>query len=385
MQGQTEAELTSLEYRLKGRSKAERDESVIEERLKKARSEVEQLATRRQEEAALLTRFDQHAYAQKEQQELATAEQEMTALGYDEAAYNALRQRSRELADFERRVQTLRDAEHNLQLASQAATHAQATRNDKTALLEQYQASQHQLAEQLEGYDALKRQLEDERVKLGVIEGQRQEALVHHSEANMRIGQLLDMEQERDDKREERKLVADDKAIYDELVVAFGRKGVQAMIIDSALPEIEENANELLGRMTDGRMTVRLETQRPTSKGDSTIETLDLKIADGGGYRSYELFSGGEAFRINFAVRVAMSKLLAHRAGAQLQTLIIDEGFGSLDGSGRERLIEAIRAVQSDFECVLIITHIDELKDAFPCRLEVSKGEDGSHVELISG
>jgi DNA repair protein SbcC/Rad50 len=131
-------------------------------------------------------------------------------------------------------------------------------------------------------------------------------------------------------------------------------------------------------------MTVKLDTQRMSSKGES-IETLDLKIADGGGYRSYELYSGGEAFRINFAVRVAMSKLLAHRAGARLQTLIIDEGFGSLDGSGRERLIQAIRAVQPDFECILVITHIDELKDEFPDRLEVSKGLDGSHVEWVRG
>jgi alpha-D-ribose 1-methylphosphonate 5-triphosphate synthase subunit PhnL len=93
--------------------------------------------------------------------------------------------------------------------------------------------------------------------------------------------------------------------------------------------------------------------------------------------------SGGEQFRVNFALRVALSKLLARRAGAQLQTLVIDEGFGALDAPGRERLVEAINAVQSDFERILVITHIDELKDAFPARIDVVKNENGSQITVV--
>ncbi|PZR94814.1 MAG: chromosome segregation protein SMC [Candidatus Chloroheliales bacterium] len=385
MLGQAETDLIKLNRQLDGRINAEKQETRAADRLSDAQKAGEQLADLRQQLADLLAQLDANAYAPKARQELASVQQEIAALGYDESAHEELRRRNRELADFERRERELREAQSRLLLAEQAATHAQATRNDKTAIIEQYQAHYDQLAAQLEGYDELRRQLDDARGKKAVIEQQRGDALRQQTEAEQRVRQLQDNERERDDKVEERKLAADDKGIYDELVQAFGRKGVQAMIIDSALPELEENANELLGRMTDGRMTVRLETQRPTSKGDSTVETLDLKIADGGGYRSYELYSGGEAFRINFAVRVAMSKLLAHRAGARLQTLIIDEGFGTLDGNGRERLIQAIRAVQSDFECILVITHIDELKDEFPYRLEVTKGQDGSHVELMTG
>ena len=57
------------------------------------------------------------------------------------------------------------------------------------------------------------------------------------------------------------------------------------------------------------------------------------------GTRNYELFSGGEAFKVNFAVRVALSRLLARRSGAKLETLIVDEGFGSQDEASRERLV----------------------------------------------
>ena len=56
------------------------------------------------------------------------------------------------------------------------------------------------------------------------------------------------------------------------------------------------------------------------------IETLDIRISDSTGERPYENYSGGEKFRINFAVRLALSRILAHRSGARLRTLVIDEG-----------------------------------------------------------
>jgi len=98
--------------------------------------------------------------------------------------------------------------------------------------------------------------------------------------------------------------------------------------------------------------------------------------------RAYELFSGGEAFRVNFALRIALSRLLARRAGARLQTLIIDEGFGTQDGKGREKLVEAINSIRDDFDKILVITHIDELKDAFPTRIDITKDSQGSQISV---
>jgi len=170
-----------------------------------------------------------------------------------------------------------------------------------------------------------------------------------------------------------------DQAAYAELVAAFGRKGVQALIIENAVPEIQEEANRLLARMTDNAMQVSIETVRDKKTG-GVAETLDIRISDDMGTRAYELFSGGEAFRINFALRIALSKLLARRAGARLQTLVIDEGFGTQDGKGREKLVEAIDSIRDDFEKILVITHIDELKDAFPTRIEITKDSRGSQI-----
>jgi exonuclease SbcC len=74
---------------------------------------------------------------------------------------------------------------------------------------------------------------------------------------------------------------------------------------------------------------------------------------------------------------------LAQRKGARLQMLVIDEGFGSQDTQGRQRLIQSINAVRADFAKILVITHLDELKDAFPTRIEVEKTEMGSVIRVI--
>ena len=160
------------------------------------------------------------------------------------------------------------------------------------------------------------------------------------------------------------------------------------MIIEVAIPEIEDETNKLLEKLTEGRMKVMLVTQKETktklSGGEKGIvETLDIVISDEMGERPYEMYSGGEAFRINFAIRLAISKLLTHRAGAKLQFLVIDEGFGSQDVQGRTRLVEAIDTIKNDFEKILIITHIEELKDEFPVRIEVTKGTTGSTFEVV--
>ncbi len=169
---------------------------------------------------------------------------------------------------------------------------------------------------------------------------------------------------------------------YSMLAEAFGKKGIQAIIIENALPEIEAESNRLLSRLSDNRMHLSLLTQTKTRQGN-TVETLDILIADELGTRSYELYSGGEAFKVNFALRIAMSRLLARRAGAKLETLIIDEGFGSQDEESRDKIIQAISAIRSDFARIIVVTHIAEVKEMFSTQIAVSKQDGASQLSLI--
>ncbi|MCL5412001.1 MAG: SMC family ATPase [Patescibacteria group bacterium] len=201
--------------------------------------------------------------------------------------------------------------------------------------------------------------------------------------AKQLVERSTQLESLREQKIREKNNLSDEKTNYEELSLAFGKKGIQAMIIETAIPEIEEEANNLLEKLTEGRMKAAFETQREAKSG-GTIETLDIILSDEMGARSYEMYSGGESFRANFAIRLALSKLLTHRAGAKLQFLVIDEGFGTQDTQGRDRLVEAINLIKDDFEKILVVTHIEELKEAFPCRIEVVKNNNGSTFEILS-
>jgi exonuclease SbcC len=166
------------------------------------------------------------------------------------------------------------------------------------------------------------------------------------------------------------------------VVEASGKKGCPALIIESILPEIEEEANVLLSRISDGRMRVRFSTQKEKKSAtkkeieageNSVSETLDIFVEDDEGERELEMFSGGERFRANFSIRIALARLLARRSGVQNRVLLIDEGGSELDGDGKQAFVSAIREISRDFEKVLIISHIEDIIEAFETRIEVVK------------
>ncbi len=171
--------------------------------------------------------------------------------------------------------------------------------------------------------------------------------------------------------------------IHQELQQAFGKNGIQALMIEIILPQIEAEANRILSTLTNYQLNLRFITQKAGKKADKVIDTLEIEIADSRGTRPYETYSGGEVFRINFAIRLALSRIIAQRLGGTLQTLIIDEGFGTQDSDGCDRLLSAINAISPDFACILVITHIPQLKEAFSTLIEVIKTESGSKIKLL--
>ncbi|MBN2267069.1 MAG: SMC family ATPase [Candidatus Babeliaceae bacterium] len=165
------------------------------------------------------------------------------------------------------------------------------------------------------------------------------------------------------------------------LIAALGKNGIQALLIENTVPEIEHEANNLLAKLTNNQSHLIIESLRDL-KGGGSKETLDIKISDGLGIRPYELFSGGEAFRIDFALRIAISKLLARRSGTSLQTLIIDEGFGSQDEEGLQNIMEALYRIQDNFEKIIIVSHLPTMKNQFPAHFIVQKGPLGSTISV---
>lgn len=173
------------------------------------------------------------------------------------------------------------------------------------------------------------------------------------------------------------------RLIFSTLQQAFGRDGIPALIIDHAIPQIEEQANEILDRLSDGRMRVRLATQRETQTA-GIAETLDIIISDDQGERLYEDWSGGERLRIDLAVRIALGRMLAARTGAKIELLVLDECCAPLDESGEDALIDCINRLREWFGTILMITHREALKDRLPQQIIVTRNGSGSQVELVA-
>lgn len=375
-------ECREIDRALQVRSGWQREEAALAQAVRDVETARQELQGVREAIAGLEAQLAAAAYATEAQAALQQVEARIGQLGYDEAQHAAVRQQVENGRVFEAEKRELDAAQRLLEREKASYQELERAVRRNVEELAEERARQQTLAESLAGAEDVKRELREALARLEETRTQEQRARTDLGAARQKLEYCKGLRQERERQVAQRQQAAQERAIYAELQLAFSQKGLRAWIIEDIIPELEEEANRLLARMTDNRMHLQINTQRETLKGD-TVETLEIKIADELGTRSYEMYSGGEAFRVNFAIRIALSKLLARRAGAQLQTLIIDEGFGTQDAQGRERLVEAINSIKDDFACILVITHIEELQDAFPVRINVVKTAEGSRIEVI--
>ncbi len=371
-----QAELTALQ-RLIG----QKDQRVTDAHIRVEKWQKEQ-APRFKEINALL---EEKSFSKPVRAQMQKVESSIEKLGYQPEQHE--RYRKDEIS-----ARVVEESYRNLEKAKTSVT---SLGREISTLQESQRELQKEVDSQVKMKDDLKTRLKNQQKELPDIQSLETELNALRDEANklrQQVGaaqQMVDVLKKQRQRQEEIKNqikeIQQNIANHKMLEIAFGRDGIPALLIEQSLPEIETQANELMDRLTSGRMSITFMTEREykDKKREDKKQTLDILISDASGQREYELFSGGEAFRINFAIRLALSRVLAQRAGAKLQTLVIDEGFGSQDAEGRQRLIEAINLVSQDFAKILVITHLDELKDAFPSRIEVQKTQRGSIVEVI--
>ncbi len=375
------AEIEAIEVELR-KLQALRDRAAaLNVSLESARNAADTIRSEQAELAAVEELIESGAYAEELQAQRDAIQAEIDTLGYDSDTHSAVRETLSTYEDFDRRQRDLETALQQLPEVQTALANASARRDRWLKVLDEERAEVAAAQAEIEG---LQEQVEEARRRDEEVR-QRRTAEKRAQESVIRAQQALsalENARKRKAELETRQMeLSAEKSIYEDLRAAFGKNGVPAMIIEAAIPELEESANHLLARMTDGRMHVRLDTQREKRTG-GVAETLDILISDELGTRSYETYSGGEAFRVDFAIRVALSQMLARRAGAQLRTLFMDEGFGTQDEMGRQRLVEAITAVQDHFDLLLVITHVEDLRDAFPVQISITKTPDGSRISV---
>ena len=353
--------------------------------LNKEVAEAKEAAKQLDEERSRLAEIEQHLamkdFATIEQEALREIEGELAKLDYNSEQHEQVRHQLTSLEQYEEPKRKLEEADRLIDQERETASRVETAAQELRRSLEVDNQKRQELALELNLLPQVVSDIAQAETEYKALDSQQKQAQEALWSVKAKLQRCAELEIKKKEKERLLAQASKQESIYKELAKAFGKGGIQALLIEMALPEIEIEANRLLGRMTDNRMHVKFETQRETKKGD-VIETLDITISDELGTRNYEMFSGGEAFRINFAIRIALSRLLARRAGAPLPTLIIDEGFGTQDSTGIEKLKEAINSIQDDFDKILVITHIEELRDAFPTRIDVIKTTEGSTLSV---
>ena len=359
-------------------------------RILSAESKSEQLTTHieslEKQIAAGRSDLDSGAPFAAMQNAIQELEKKMGEVGFDDKRFEAVRVQLKDLAGAHGQMRDLLHAKKNIEEWRGRRQQLQ-KRNKKTKTeLEASEKKHVELKQQLHDQSEVERALVEMRAEAEKVDGEVRALQVHQGEYQVRLAQAQTDRKKLTETRKKVKENREEAGIYGKLRQAFGKNGIPSLIIEQTLPEVEHRTNELLERLTEGKMRVRLETLKDKKSG-GTRETLEIIIADEQGVpRPYETFSGGEAFRVNFALRIALSQMLAERNGVRIRTLGIDEGFGTQDEDGIQNLIEAIQIIQNDFDKILVITHLARLKEAFPVRIEVHKDPvEGSSFTLIEG
>ncbi|SDJ68563.1 AAA family ATPase [Sediminibacillus albus] len=158
------------------------------------------------------------------------------------------------------------------------------------------------------------------------------------------------------------------------------RLSFERYVLSSFLDEILLQANLRFGQMTEHRYQL-IRSDQVAKRGAQS--GLDLEVLDHhtGQQRSVKTLSGGEGFKASLSLALGMADVVqAHAGGVQLETLFIDEGFGTLDELSLEQAIECLKGLQQSNRVLGIISHVPQLKEEIPAKLQITPSQTGSNV-----
>ncbi|WP_084075543.1 AAA family ATPase [Demequina sp. NBRC 110052] len=212
-----------------------------------------------------------------------------------------------------------------------------------------------------------------------------EQAITSASHAGDRLGQARELAHEYEAKaastaraRERRDVVENLANTLEGKEPNDRRMRLESFVLAAKLEQIVAAANARLTTMSSGQYTLEYDDGAQFRGAQSG---LDLRIADAhtGRSRSTRSLSGGETFLASLALALGLAETVTAEAGGiRLDTLFIDEGFGSLDEDTLEIAMSTLDDLRSGGRTVGLISHVEAMKEAIPAKLEVSKRADGS-------
>lgn len=161
----------------------------------------------------------------------------------------------------------------------------------------------------------------------------------------------------------------------------MNRMSFERYVLSAYFEHILDYANVELAKMSQGRFTLYRKTETKGAKQQG----LDLSVLDyeTGMLRDIQSLSGGESFKAALSLALGLSAMIqSYAGGIELNTLFIDEGFGTLDNESIDQALSVLMELHNDNKVIGIISHVDELKERIPTQIVVHKGVKGSSLSI---
>jgi DNA repair protein SbcC/Rad50 len=250
--------------------------------------------------------------------------------------------------------------------------------------IERYQKRIDELDVQLSAYptEARRPAQEVEGELLGRKEAHRQ-AGVERDKAKDSLGDLEGKRERRQELEQQKRESERMQHLYAILAKHLGKTGLQLFLLNRAEHAIVEFANQTLSGLSHGRM--RLEWRPESDAQVQTDKALDVLVRDreiGNCTVPIGSVSGSQKFRIAISLAMAIGRYMS-RDGRHPEAVIIDEGFGGLDKTGRDDMIQELRTLGEHVARIILVSHQEEFAYAFPNRYSFKLVDGSSRVTLM--
>jgi len=200
-----------------------------------------------------------------------------------------------------------------------------------------------------------------------------------HQQAQSRLSELRRRERELGERRGELERAALEERHALRLATLLGRQGIQGHLIVRAAHSLERLANDTLRALTGGALELEISAEERRGRDEIVISARDFNA--GGERTDASFLSGSEKFRVCVAMAAAIGKYAGGRTA--IESLVIDEGFGSLDETSRDEMIDELQRLSALLRRVIVVSHQAEFHDRarFPHGYRLRRNGGATEVE----
>jgi exonuclease SbcC len=231
---------------------------------------------------------------------------------------------------------------------------------------------------------AARRSAEDVAREENQARGEHENALAQQRTFEKEKQRLEDLKQRRVEAEKNLKKVEKQAQLYKILAEYLGRDRLQRFLLQQAESGIVSNANQVLDRISGGslRLELRHDGNEPAAKKVTALDLLAFNSEAGTDPMPVYLLSGSQRFRVAVSLALGIGQF-AGTGTRRIESVIIDEGFGSLDQEGRREIIDELHNLKEELSRIILVSHQDEFADAFPHRYGIELQNGSSVVTLM--